>query len=220
MKRTLGIFMPARLNSERLPNKHLLPLNSDGLTMWEVACEKLSKVNIEHKYVLISADDFGLVDIANKYGLNIIYRDIETTKFDHPLNYVFKDISIIDTTHIMFLNPCLLTLSHETINNTISSFLNDDCDFGTSVLKFKNWVLDGSGKSMIDEIDYTKISTKNIPDRFVFAHCFHIFNKETFFIDGKMLKSGFKMFEVKESDVFLDIDCIDDYNSAICYYSK
>ncbi|MGL5690241.1 MAG: cytidylyltransferase domain-containing protein [Bacteroidales bacterium] len=220
MNKTLGIFMPARLNSERLPNKHLLPLNSDGLTMWEIACERLSKVEGAEKYVLISEFDTGLVEIAKKHGLNIINRDPETCLADHPLNFVFKDTKKMNTTHIMFLNPCLLTMSVETINKTVKNFLESDKDFATSVIRFRNWVLNPLGQSMIDEIDYTKISTKNIPNRFVLAHCFHIFNKEDFFNDGRMLRPGFGMLEVEPSDILIDIDCKDDYDAAVKYFSK
>lgn len=220
MKKTLGIFMPARMNSERLPNKHLLPLNDNGLTMWEIACDRLSKIEGAEKYVLISEADTELVRIAREHGLNIISRDIGTTMADHPLSYVFGDVRRIDTTHIMFLNPCILTLSVETMNKVVKEFLESDADYGTSVIRFRNWVLNPLGESMIDEIDYTKISTKNIPNRFVLAHCFHVFNKENFFNDGRMLRPGFSMLEVEPSDLLIDIDCRDDYEAARKYFSK
>ncbi|MGL4988037.1 MAG: cytidylyltransferase domain-containing protein [Cetobacterium sp.] len=220
MKKSLGIFMPARLTSERLPKKHLLPLNDEGLTMWEIACDRLSKVKNAEKYVLISELDKELVAIAEKYNLNILLRELETTLADAPLNFVFKDIEKIKESHVMFLNPCVLTLEHETITKAVDKFLKSDKDYGTSVINFRNWVLDENANSLLDEIDFTKISTKNIPIRNQFAHCFHVFNKENFFIDGMMLKEGFEMMEVKESDVLLDLDTKEDYEAACKFFRK
>lgn len=218
MKKSIGIFMPARLQSERLPNKHVLPLNDSGISMWWIACENLSKIQILHKYVLIAESDLELVKIANHFKLNIIYRDFDTTTRDSPLNFVFKDISSIPTTHIMFLNPCVLNMSKDTIENAILHFEGSNYEYGTSVLHYKNWILDTSGNSLIDQIDFTKISTKDIPDRFEFAHCFHIFNKSSFFLDGMMLKENFMMLEVKKVDTLIDIDNEDDYNLAKAFY--
>lgn len=218
MKKSLGIFMPARLTSERLPRKHLLPLNNKGLTMWEIACDRLSKVENAEKYVLISDTDKELVAIAKRYNLNIISRDLETTLHDAPLNFVFKDIKQIKETHVMFLNPCVLTLDHKTITKAVNKFLRSEKEYGTSVIRFRNWVLDENSNSVIDKIDFTKISTKNIPIRNQFAHCFHVFNKDNFFKDGMMLKEGFEMMEVKESDTLLDLDTKEDYEAACKFF--
>ncbi|MGL4404085.1 MAG: cytidylyltransferase domain-containing protein [Fusobacteriaceae bacterium] len=220
MKKKVGIFMPARLSSERLPNKHTLPLNEYNVTMWDIACENLSKINNENKYVLIAKCDEELVLIAKKFNLKIIYRDVETTKADDPLNFVFKDIVNINTSHIMFLNPCVLNMSTRTVEDTINNFESSNSEYGTSVIKFKNWVLNNSGESVIDKIDFTKLSTKNIPDRFEFAHCFHIFNKDKFFEDGMMLKDGFAMLEVLQTDVLIDIDNESDYLTAKEFYKN
>ena len=40
--KTIGIFIAGRLESERLPNKLILPLGNTCL--WEIACRKLAKI--------------------------------------------------------------------------------------------------------------------------------------------------------------------------------
>lgn len=220
MSKKIAIFIPARLNSERLPKKHLIPLNETGLTAWEITCKKMSKIKNAEVYALILESEKELVDICKKYNINVIFREYETTMVDAPLNFIFKDIKNIDCTHFMFLNPCVLNLKHETIELNIEKFKKSKEDYATSVKKFRNWVLNENSESLIDSIDYTKISTKNIPIRNQFAHCFHIFNKNNFFKDGLMLKENFLQLYVDESDVLVDLDDQEDLELAKLLYGK
>lgn len=206
MEKDIGIFMPGRLKSERLPNKLLLDI--DGTNLWEIACKKLSKLPDKYgKYVLVYDDK--LIDIANEYGLNVIKRDIGTTEADGPLTYIYGGVSEIDKTHIMFLNPCLLFLTVETIENSIEEFLNSDADYATSVKKLENWIFDSEGDNL-NKIKYKFLSTKDIDPLYQAAHAFHIFNKENFFKDGYMLKKGHQLIEIPE-DQTIDVDTRDDF---------
>ncbi len=206
----IGIFIPGRVASERLKNKLILPLARSCL--WEIACEKLNNLPEKYnKYVLCF--DEPLVEIANKFNnIKIIIRDKETTKVDGPLTYIFKELENLEDTHLMFLNPCLSLLTEATIIRVLEEFENSNKDFATSVKKIQNWLFDKDGKNL-NEINYKRLSTKEINLAYQAAHCFHIFNKNKFFETGMMLKPGHGIIEIPHAET-IDVDTQLDYEYA------
>lgn len=211
--KTIGIFAPARLDSQRLPNKQLLPIKNSN--MFEMCCEKLNYITKAYNiptYVLIC--DEPLIKIAEKYpNITIIIREKETSKVDGPLNFIYKDIVEQATEdYLMFLNPCLTFLSCETIVNNIKEFLNSDKEYGTSVKKIQNWIWDKELNN-VNYIDYKALNTKTIEPWYQCAHCFHIFNKERFKQDGLMLTDDLCLLEIPEEET-IDIDTYEEYEYA------
>ena len=217
MNKTTGIFAPARLASERLPNKQLLPIGDT--CMFEICCRKLNEVAAFDIPAYVLINDAELIAIAEKYkNIKIVVRDEGTTQCDGPLQYIFKDILYASQeTHLMFLNPCLIFLSVDTIVNTVKEFNALDCDYATSVKKFQNWILSPEMKPLCP-IDYVRLSTKEIEPMYEFANAFHIFNRENFIKDGMELKEGFKGLEIASARECIDIDTRSDYEYAKwCY---
>lgn len=211
--KTIGIFAPARLDSQRLPNKQLLPIKNSN--MFEMCCEKLNYITKAYNiptYVLIC--DEPLIKIAEKYpNITIIIREKETSKVDGPLNFIYKNIVEQATEdYLMFLNPCLTFLSCETIVNNIKEFLNSDKEYGTSVKKIQNWIWDKELNN-VNYIDYKALNTKTIEPWYQCAHCFHIFNKEKFKQDGLMLTDDLCLLEIPEEET-IDIDTYEEYEYA------
>jgi CMP-N-acetylneuraminic acid synthetase len=66
----------------------------------------------------------------------------------------------------------------------------------------------------LNEIDYKRLTTKEIYGWYQFAHCFHIFNKDNFFKDGQMLKEGFLPILIANDDETIDVDTLSDYEFA------
>lgn len=212
----IGIFIPGRLESERLPNKLVLPFGDSCL--WDIACKKLSQLSKDYDtYALCS--DAKLIEIAAKYPeITIIKRDPKTSRVDGPLQYIFKDILQVPHTHMMFLNPCLAFLSCDTINKSLKSFQKNKMEYATSVKPLRNWLFKPDGSS-INRIDYTSLSTKEIPPVYQAAHCFHIFNLKEFSEDGKMLKPKHGILEVPEEET-IDVDSRLDYEFAKWLYDQ
>lgn len=202
-----GVFIAGRLKSERLPGKLLLPIG--GSNLWDIACDKLSKLpGTYNKYVL--AEDGELVKIAAGYPeLKVIVRDKNTAITDSPLSYIFKDLAGLPDKYLMFLNPCQSFISIGTIVKSLRSFERSACQYATSVKCLQNWLFDESHSSM-NEINYKNLSTKEIKPIWQAAHCFHIFNKDSFFQDGHMLKPGHLLLPVPENEA-IDVDTYDDY---------
>lgn len=206
----IGVFIPGRLSSERLPNKLVLPLGESSL--WEIACKKLNSLSETYnKYALCYDDE--LIDIAKKYpNIKIIKRSKETAEAEGPLSYIFKEMKDVEDTHLMFLNPCLYNLSKESIEKSLDTFLNSDHNYATSVKKFQNWLWNNDGDNLTN-IDFKRLTTKEIKGYYQAAHCFHIFDKDKFFKDNMMLKNNHGLIEVPYNET-LDVDTLEDYEYA------
>lgn len=212
MKKT-GIFIAGRLNSERLPNKLILPLGKTNL--WEIACKKLQKLSKSHNVYALCSDQ-KLIDIAKKFkGITIIERDPETCNKEGPFKEIFKDLKEVEDSHLMFLNPCLYNLSVETIEESISYFNKSDFESMTSVKKFNNWLYEKAGTRYMlkTNVDPKNWSTKEINIYYQAAHCFHVFNKQHLFIKGIMLERMHDCFEIEQEETF-DVDTKADFEFA------
>ncbi|MGL4948807.1 MAG: hypothetical protein ACRC5M_00350 [Anaeroplasmataceae bacterium] len=224
--RKVGVFIPGRIESERLPEKLTLSLryNKKELfhdTLWSIACRKLSELSSHGITVATLQNDIYLETISNMFKVPSITRDYGTCITDGPLSYIFKDLDddiFKDCTHLMFLNPCLYNLEVDTIISIIKNFEESDFEYGTSVKKLQNWLFDSDGNN-INKIDYERLSTKEIEPIYQAAHCFHIFNKEQFFKDGMMLKEGFAMLIVSDEET-LDVDTKDDFTYATLFLNN
>lgn len=209
MNKKTGIFIPARLNSERFPNKLIKPIGDTNL--FDIACQKLNKLPEDiNKYALVYDEE--LVDIATNYkNIKIVKRDKETVNVDGPLTYIFKELEYLEDDYLMFLNPCLAFLKKKTILKSIKRFNSTEFRYATSVKLFKNWLFkkreDGGS---LNHIDYKGLSTKDITPLYQAAHCFHIFDKNKFFENGLMLSPRTQLIEVPEEET-IDVDTEEDY---------
>lgn len=209
---TIGIFIPARTTSNRLPKKLLLPFGESNL--FDIACKKISELPDRFgKYALVCESE--LIEIAESHGLKILLRDIETINMDDPIVKVMGAVSQAEETYLMFLNPCLAFYTTEMILDTLESFeilLKNGIEYATSVKPFHNWIFDNNGNS-ITPINYKELNTKNIIGLTQAAHCFHIFNKDEFLKTGQMLKEGHGLINVPEIAT-IDVDTLEEYNYA------
>lgn len=209
-KKKIGIFMPGRLGSERLPNKLLLPLGRSNL--WDIACNRLNQLPAKYnKYVLVYEPE--LIAIAEQYpNIKVIVRDEGTAKAEGPLSYIYKDVMGTDDTHLMFLNACFSLLSVDSLVGALETFETSAADYATSARPFNNWAFDESGKPITD-IDYKTLSTKSIGNYRQAANVFHIFNRTKFLKDNMMLKPEMILIDLPESEL-IDVDTPEDYEFA------
>jgi CMP-N-acetylneuraminic acid synthetase len=211
----IGIFIPGRLNSERLPNKLLLPIGDTNL--WEIACRKLAKLKKKYPcYALCSHPSLKRIAIEN--GVKVVERDPQTDEVDGPLKYIFKDLEQVKCTHLMFLNPCLLFLETSTILKALEKFESEGMDYATSVKPLQNWLFDKTGMSFTP-INYERLTTKEVEPVYQCAHAFHVFNKDRFFENGKMLDLHHGILEVP-GDQTIDVDTPLDYKFARWLYEN
>ena len=50
----IAVFIPGRLNSERLPNKLVLPLGHSNI--WDIACSKLNELPSKYEKIALCYD--------------------------------------------------------------------------------------------------------------------------------------------------------------------
>lgn len=212
MNKKIGIFVPARLGSKRLPNKQILPIGNS--CMFDICCQKLQYISTVYNiptYVLICDEE--LIKIAKKYpNVQIKIREKSTVEAEGPLNFIYKDIFDVPEEYLVFLNPCLIFLSCETIVSKILEFDASGKEYGTTVKQFKNWLWNNINEA-ITYIDYKRLTTKEIEPWYQCAHCFHVFNKEKFIEDGYMLKEDLCLLEIPEEET-IDIDEYHEYEFA------
>jgi len=209
----IGIFIPGRLSSERLPNKLILPLNDKGDTLWDIACKKLNSLPVEYTKVAL-CNDKELVDIADKYyNIKVIKRDEATCNAEGPMSYIFKDLKEVENvTHWMFLNPCLALLSRNAIREVLEQFEKAPCNFATSVKRYTNWLFN-SERQCISGIDYNTLSTKEVKGKFEAAHAFHIFSKDFLFTEDKntLMEEDKTNLYIIPKNQLIDVDTKEDY---------
>lgn len=213
MNKSIGVYIPARTTSNRLPKKLLLPFGES--TLFEIACKKVSKLpDCYGKYALVCEPE--LIEIAEKYGLKILLRDIDTINMDDPIVRVMGAVEQADEKYLMFLNPCLAFFSTEMILDSLIKFeelLEKGIEYATSVKPFKNWLFETTFNNSISPINYLELNTKNINGMVQAAHCFHIFNKDEFLKTGLMLRKGHGLIFVPEIAT-IDVDTLEEYEFA------
>jgi len=208
----IGIFIAGRLESQRLPNKLILPLRKTNL--WEMACIRLA--HLKDKYnVYALCNDKQLIKIAKKYKLNIIERAPETCLVDGPFNFIYKDVLNVEDDYLMFLNPCLYNLGVETIEKALKYFNKSPYESMTSVKEYNNWLYQQMGekywlKTIVNKENW---STKEIKGYYEAAHCFHIFNKDLLKSKNEMLGIHHDCFVVPKKET-LDVDTPEDFEYA------
>jgi CMP-N-acetylneuraminic acid synthetase len=212
MSKRVGVFLPGRLSSQRLPNKLILPIGDTCL--FQIACSKLNDLpSFINKYVLIAQEDEELLKIALKFNnIKIIFRSTSSAEREGPLTYIFEAMKSVEDTHLMFLNPCLLFLKKETIVRAIMEFESSSKSCATSVKVFQNWLFNKDG-SPITPIDYERLTTKEITPLYQAAHCFHIFDRVEFFKRGNMLNEHLLPIVISEEET-IDVDTLSDYEYA------
>jgi CMP-N-acetylneuraminic acid synthetase len=208
--KTIGVFLPGRLSSKRLPNKLILPIGETNL--WKIALEKLNSLPDDVEKAVLVCDE-ELIKAASKYPrIKIIKRSEESSQADGPLNFIYSDVKDMNSSHLIFLNPCLLFFKTNTLIRFINLFKDIPYDYATSVKMFKNWIFD-SQSNPLNYIDYNNLNTKDISPLYAAAHCFHAFNKVEFLKDGMMLKPKHLIYTIPEEEC-IDVDTSFDYKLA------
>lgn len=214
---SVAIVVPARLNSERLPNKQILPIGNKN--MFEIACQNLSALSAEYETAVLIIDD-ELIKIAEKYpNVKIIKRSRESVNVDGPWNIIYAGLAEIKAESIMVLNPCLIFTKINTIRKAILTFENSGASTATSVKPYQNWLYTRHG-SMLIRPDMTNLSTKHLKGGYYEpAHMFHICNKKNLVENGIMLDDNHALIGVPQNEL-IDIDTKEDYEFAKWKFEK
>lgn len=202
-------FVPIKLNSQRLPNKNILPLNGKPLCMH--ICETLKNVkNIDEIYVFCSDER-----IKNYIPENINYLkrssslDTDKTKIlevcDSFVNIVDADIYILSHATAPFLKS-------ETIEDALEKVISEDFDSSFAAEKIQTFAWYRGEPINYDVNDIPR--TQDMEPIWIETSGFFIFRKEV--LTKHHRRIGFKPYikEVEKIEA-IDIDNKSDYDFAV-----
>ena len=136
--KTIAGIIHARKDSTRCPNKHLRQLGNT--TLIDVALEKLSKLNVDEKYLAVY--DLELKDKVID-GVKILHRDYDSVapgNCHHSVYY--KHLNNVESDYIVNLNPCQPFLEVDKLQQVITLFKYSKFDSMITVKKERNFFWD------------------------------------------------------------------------------
>lgn len=204
-------FVPIKLNSQRLPNKNILPLNGKPLC-WHV-CKTLLEVDgIDDVYIYCSDDS-----VTNYIPKDCVYLkrpeklDGDRVKGGEIYNEFVKavdaDIYVLAHTTSPFLKA-------NTIEHSLKKVLSGENDSAFSALRVQTFAWYKGHPINYSLTDIPR--TQDIEPVWVETSGFYIFRKETFTCNGKRIGDSPYICEVKGKES-IDIDNKEDYELACKY---
>lgn len=177
--KNITVYLIARLNSERLPRKMLLPFEEDKTSLFERACINLKDIKFPFKAAIGEKE---LIDIANKHHVEIELRDQKELDSNGNLLEVFSFLKKTKTTHAMLISPCNPFITKEIINNACEVFISNDFTSLTSVVKEQNWYFDKNQKPLFEFNPY-RMNSKDL-EIYSLANVIEIFPLDRFVKEG------------------------------------
>ena len=138
--KTFLAIIPARGGSKRLPRKNILDLNGKPLIAWSI------EAGLDSKYidkVVVSSDNNEILDIAQKFGADIILRPKElasdtATTFD-AIKHTIRSLEQYD--YIVLLQPTSPLRNSKHIDESIELLEKKDADAVVSVCEMEHSLL-------------------------------------------------------------------------------
>tara|TARA_B100000674_G_scaffold480562_1_gene480321 strand:- start:401 stop:1096 length:696 start_codon:yes stop_codon:yes gene_type:complete len=152
-----------RLGSKRTPRKSIKPFA--GTTLFDIAIKKTLKSKIIPKENLfVSIYEKELIDIANKYDVNIYKRSYESAN-EHgsgSSKLLYEWYNKLPFKYCILLNICHPLLSVETIDNFTKKYLEIESDGLFGVIEKKQYYWDKSGNLITKWIDGFSVMNTNL----------------------------------------------------------
>ena len=217
--KTIAGIIHARKTSTRCPNKHLRPLGDT--TLIDVALDKLSKLELDEKYLAVY--DQELKDKVIDGG-KVLHREYESVAPGNaPHNVMYKHLENVESDYIVNLNPCQPFLKVEELQQVITLFKYSKYDSMITAKVERNFYWDDD-KNPINFEPNDRLSTTTGPWINAATHSLVIYKKQ-YMLDNWELFSNTKYdpypFVVNWSDKeLLDVDTEIDFKIVESYYGK
>ena len=217
--RTIAGIIHARKDSTRCPNKHLRPLGDT--TLIDVALDKLSKLELDEKYLAVYDQELKdkVID-----GVKILHREYESVAPGNaPHNVMYKHLENVESDYIVNLNPCQPFLKVEELQQVITLFKYSKYDSMITAKVERNFYWDDD-KNPINFEPNDRLSTTTGPWINAATHSLVIYKKQ-YMLDNWELFPNTKHnpypFVVDWSEKeLLDVDTETDFEIVKHYYGK
>ena len=172
--KTLAGIIHARKDSTRCPNKHLRDLN--GTTLIDIALEKLSKLNLDEKYLAVYDEELKdkVID-----GVQILHREYESVapgNCHHSVMY--KHLNDVKSDFIVNYNPCQPFLDVDKLNHCIRVFKESRMKSMITVKKNRNFFWNMSeGREPVNFQPNDRLSTTAGPWLYEATHSLVFYEK-------------------------------------------
>lgn len=222
MKNNVLAIIPARGGSKGIPRKNIFPLGGKPLLAWTI--EAASKSKLINR-VIVSSDDEEILQVASKFGADLIKRPKNIAGDKSPFNLLIfqaldylkkKDRYIPDV--LVYLQPTTPLRESKDIDQALS-LLKGDVKSVISVFEVDNKFL----KSFIvNEKGFIKgacnnrfpfMNRQDLPKIFMPNGAIYAIKRESFLKTGKLFSNKTIPF-VMDDKKSLDIDSIDDLKKA------
>ena len=171
--KTIAGIIHARKDSTRCPNKHLRPLGNT--TLIDVALDKLSKLDLDEKYLAVYDQELKdkVID-----GVKILHREYESVAPGNaPHNIMYKHLENVKSDYIVNLNPCQPFLEVDKLQQIITLFKYSNFDSMITAKRERNFYWDDD-KNPINFKPNDRLSTTTGPWVDVATHSLVIYKKQ------------------------------------------
>ena len=137
--------IPARANSQRLPQKNLRKLGGKPLVQWAIEAAQKSKLFGPHIYV--TTDDQAIMKLVRNLGIQVLVRRQDTARADATLNHVVTEVrdQLNTRAPIYLLTPTSPFRNPETMRKAWAAYaMNDHVGRVVSVVPYHDpphWAL-------------------------------------------------------------------------------
>ena len=217
--KTIAGIIHARKQSTRCPNKHLRPLGNT--TLIDIALEKLSKLELNEKYLAVYDQELKdkVID-----GVKILHREYDSVApGNSPHNIMYKHLENVESDYIVNINPCQPFLKIEELQQVITLFKYSKFESMITVEEERNFFWD-EDKNPINFKPNDRLSTTTGPWVYSPTHSLVIYKKQ-YMLDNWELFPNTKHnpypFVVDWSEKeLLDVDTETDFEIVKHYYGK
>ena len=215
--KTIAGIIHARKDSTRCPNKHLRPLGNT--TLIDVALDKLSKLDLDEKYLAVHDQELKdkVID-----GVKILHREYESVAPGNaPHNIMYKHLENVKSDYIVNLNPCQPFLEVDKLQQIITLFKYSNFDSMITAKRERNFYWDDD-KNPINFKPNDRLSTTTGPWVDVATHSLVIYKKQ-YMLDNWELFPNIKdnpypfVIDWSEKEL-LDVDTEIDFKLVESYY--
>jgi CMP-N-acetylneuraminic acid synthetase len=174
MTKSLGdvaVVLQARLHSERIPQKMIVPFA--GRTLLDIAVEKLTGSRVTDKSQrILAVHEAELAAIGKAHGVNIFHRSERSARAEGvPLTLLYEWWDKLPFTYAVLINPCAPLLEVATIDRFIQHYLNTESDGLFGVIEKRNYIWDQEARLISDSPGHNAaMDTKIVKPYFEAAH--------------------------------------------------
>ena len=218
--KTLAGIIHARKDSTRCPNKHLRDLN--GTTLIDIALEKLSRLDLDEKYLAVYDQELKdkVID-----GVKILHREYDSVapgNCHHSIMY--KHLNDVKSDFIVNYNPCQPFLDVDKLNHCIRVFKESRMKSMITVKKNRNFFWNMTvGREPVNFKPNDRLSTTAGPWLYEATHSLVFYEKDYMLKEWELFPNTkdnpHPLITEWDEEEYLDVDTETDFE-IVKYFHK